>query len=83
MQGIAHKNLRDATLLNQFPQHRQVRAFIDAGKRRQALGGNAEAVADGEANPLFSEIERQNAASGTHLQSIGAKHAGSAFAAVQ
>jgi len=66
MKRIAHQYLSDAALPNEASKRRQVCTFVAARECREALCRDSEFIADGQANPLFPKVKRQDAARRTH-----------------
>ena len=60
VQRIAHQYQCDVVVGSQFRQARQILANIGALKGFQALGGDAELVAQRQPDSPFAQIEGQN-----------------------
>src|SRR5579875_2758453 len=61
MERIADKQTNDVPLLRYIFQAIQVVADARARKRIDALGGDSQCIADGQADAFFADIERENA----------------------
>ena len=61
---IAHQDQADLAFADQLAERLQVGALVRADQVGQALGGDAQRVADGQSDAFFAEIEGQNAGDG-------------------
>ena len=71
MQRIADQEEVDFVLRGQPRQLRQVRPLIRALQVGETLRGDAQRIADGQADALLSEVERQDAAGGDSCEIVG------------